>query len=147
MPLATSNLPLLNNKGKQAATIAAAAAASNSKNDAKTAPLAGFAASLSHAQQTKRLDTELTMCKQLLAISPNCKWVLLTVGVLLGAVASLKSLSSQHEKHDEQQQSATATATAAAGELRAIATKLLELDPMRATYYAQWQSSIAAQLA
>ena len=64
------------------------------------------------------LNRELKMCRELQEVEPTCKWVLLTIAVLVHA---LHSVGEQQESYEQT--------------ILQIIEKLLQLDPMRSNYY------------
>jgi geranylgeranyl transferase type-2 subunit alpha len=64
---------------------------------------------------------EIDMCRELLALEPRCKWALLALCLLLGALSRLPAGESTREQ--------------ALSEIKTTMQTLLELDPLRAGYY------------
>jgi geranylgeranyl transferase type-2 subunit alpha len=84
-------------------------------------------------------ERELSTCRELLEIEPNCKWVLLTVALLMGGVEAIKTLTG-------------AAVDAAVRDkdiayMQGIFEKLEVLDPMRVNYYGDIQKQVMMQIA
>lgn len=68
---------------------------------------------------------ELDECRSLDSIEPDCKWVLLTIAILLACCDALRN---NQESNSEQAE---------------IFDRLRSIDPMRSNYYSDMQKSIA----
>ena len=78
---------------------------------------------------------ELEMCRDLDAIEPNCKWILLTTALLLAGREAI-SRAQTHE-HERQQQRAAVEGMheSVAAELASLFDRLILFDPLRTNYY------------
>jgi len=84
---------------------------------------------------------ELDMCRELDAIEPNCKWILLTTALLL---AGRDAISRRHtEQHGEAVSGAMAESVAA--ELSSLCGRLEMLDPLRTNYYRDVHASFTSR--
>ena len=76
---------------------------------------------------------ELDMCRELDAIEPNCKWILLTTALLIAGRQAISTAQQQ------QQQSIAAVIggldDSVSAELASLFDRLVVLDPLRTNYY------------
>ena len=80
---------------------------------------------------------ELAMCRELDAIEPNCKWILLTTALLIAGTDAINTI--QQQQRDAGAQSAEAQSgeseESVTAELGSLFARLTVLDPMRTNYY------------
>ena len=75
---------------------------------------------------------ELDMCRELDALEPNCKWVLLTTALLL---AGRDAISRRRQQTEQSTETVDAMAESVAADLGSLFDRLILLDPMRTNYY------------
>ena len=83
---------------------------------------------------------ELSMCRELDALEPNCKWTLLTMGLLVAGVEALRRREGDVggvESMDGE----------VVEELRLLFERLVELDPLRTAYYRDVHRSLTSSAA
>ena len=72
------------------------------------------------------------MCRELDALEPGCKWILLTMGLLIAGVEALKT---EGEGRVEGEGGEGTEKAEVVEELRLLFERLVELDPLRTAYY------------
>ena len=93
---------------------------------------------------------ELAMCRELDAIEPDCKWILLTTALLLAARDAISRRDEQPQQPHPQHIGAAAVdamGESVASELSSLFDRLVLLDPMRTHYYRDVHASFTAAAA
>lgn len=84
------------------------------------------------------LQREIKVCRELAQVEPNCKWVILTLAVLLGAVEAMND-NNKDASNDVQGSDTNVNdhsdSTAEVTEIRELFSTLRKLDPYREQYY------------
>lgn len=91
---------------------------------------------LAHESQIRVLQREIASCRELCAVESGCKWVLLTLAVLLGGLEACSEASSSSSS--SKQENIT--------EVCHIFEELRGLDPLRSNYYEHLSQRLMLQM-
>ncbi len=98
---------------------------------------------LSASQQLVILQRESDSLRELAEVEPNCKWVWLTIAILMGSIEDCRAAESKSQSQSTTPSTDAETKTKA---LTDIFTRLIELDPMRCNYYASVKARLMQQI-
>ena len=99
---------------------------------------------------------ELDMCRDLDAVEPNCKWILLTTALLLAGREAISRAHTaldqqqrpQQQSHTEQRRGAARASgmeESVAAELSSLFARLVLIDPLRTNYYRDVHLSLSSR--